>query len=117
MLGVLHYRLKQPEAAIEAMERSLILNPRNARAHFYIAVICMEQNDVGRGRRNPERAMKELKSVLALDPQYSDAHFNLAILYIEAPQPQFLQARDHYREAVRLDLQATTPEMERLLGT
>jgi len=116
VLGVLHYRLQQPEAAVKAMEESLRLNPANARAHFYISVICMEQDELGRGRRDPDRAVAELKQVLKIDPQYGDAHFNLAILYIEAPQPQILQAREHYRQAL-LNGSQPTPEMERLLGT
>ena len=115
VLGVLHYRLQQPEAAIKAMEESLRLNPDNARAHFYIAVICMEQAGGGQGRRDPQRAVEELKQVIRLDPQYGDAHFNLAILYIEAPVPQLLQAREHYRQAQQFGSKPT-PEMSRLLG-
>lgn len=115
VLGVLHYRHKQPEAAIQAMESSLQLNPNNARAHFYIAVICMEQSGQGEGRRNPDRAVSELKQVIKLDPKYGDAHFNLAILYIESPQPQILQAREHYRQALRLGSPAD-PTMDRQLG-
>lgn len=116
VLGVLHYRLQQPDAAIKSMEESLRLNPSNPRARFYIAVICMEQKQGGQGRRDPARAVAELKQVIKLDPKYGDAHFNLAILYIEAPQPQYLEAREHYRQAVRLGSEAS-PEMERLLGT
>ena len=116
VLGVLHYRLRQPDAAIAAMEESLRLNPKNPRAHFYIAAICMEHRGGSHGRRDPERAVSELKKTLQLDPKYGDAHFNLAILYIEAPQPQLLQARQHYRQALRLGSQGT-PDMERRLGT
>ena len=115
VLGVLHYNLGQSEAAISAMEKSLALNANNARAHFYIAVICMEQTAGGAGRRDPERAVAELKKVLQLDPKYGDAHFNLAILYVEAPEPQFLEAREHYRQAVRLG--SASPQMTKLLGT
>ena len=115
VLGVLEYRMKQPEAAIKAMENSLQLNPDNPRAHFYIAVICMEQEGAGQRRRNPDRAVAELKEVIKLDPKYGDAHFNLAILYIESPQPQILQARDHYREALRLG-SPPAAEMDRQLG-
>ena len=98
------------------MEESLKLNPKNARAHFYIAAICMEQREGNTGRRDPERAVAELKKTLKLDPKYGDAHFNLAILYIEAPEPQILQARQHYRLALLNGSQAA-PDMERLLGT
>ena len=116
VLGVLHYRLQQPEAAIKAMEESLKLNPNNARARFYIAVICMEQTGGAQGRRDPLRAVEELKQVIKLDPKYGDAHFNLAILYIERPEPQLLEAREHYRQALLFGSQPT-PEMSRLLGT
>ena len=61
-------------------------------------------------------AVEELKQVLMLDPRYGDAHFNLAILYIEAPQPQILQAREHYQQAQQNGSQPT-PEMDRLLVT
>lgn len=116
VLGVLHYRLGQSDAAISEMEESLKLHPGNARAHFYIAVICMQQNNGSKGRRDPDRAVAELKQVLKIDPKYGDAHFNLAILYIEAPQPQILQAREHYRQALFYGSEAT-PQMTRQLGT
>lgn len=116
VIGVLHYQLKQPDAAIAAMEQSLKLNPQNPGAHFYIAAICMEQRGGNGGRRNPDRAAAELKKTLQLDPQNGDAHFNLAILYIEAPEPQILLARQHYRQAL-LNGSEAAPDMEIRLGT
>jgi len=116
VLGVLHYRLQDSDSAMQAMERSLQLNPNNARAHFYVAVICMEPSEGGVGRRDPDRALSELKEVVKLQPEDGDAHFNLAILYIEAPQPDLLRARQHYRIARRNGSQST-PEMENRLGT
>ena len=42
--------------------------------------------------------------------------YDAKLLGIEAPQPQILQAREHYRQAL-LNGSQPTPEMERLLGT
>ena len=84
------------EAAIDAYQRSVELNPMAAGALVNLGTIYY------RMRRLPE-AEKYYRQAVEADPRYALAHFNLGNLYDE--QARFDEARKHYHESLKLNPQ------------
>jgi tetratricopeptide (TPR) repeat protein len=70
----------EPQEWVEAFRRFVVLQPVNARAHYYYAVALEKQR---RGERDFGAREAQLEKAIAIDPQMGDAYLKLGILYGE----------------------------------
>jgi superkiller protein 3 len=103
------YQMERWDDSINALTKSLTLNPKNATAHNYLGIAAAEKGW-------QDAARKELETAVQLDPKYTDAWFNLAVvLGTWKPQPLKEEARAAYRKAVETGAEADS-QMEKLLS-
>ncbi|MEM7698255.1 MAG: tetratricopeptide repeat protein [Verrucomicrobiota bacterium] len=102
--GLAHYLLgralflqDQLEDALASLERSLVFEPKNPKAHNSIGVISSRKGWA-------ERAEEAFAEAVSIDPDYADAHFNLAVLYATKEDPNPEGAHRHYFRALDLGL-------------
>jgi type IV pilus assembly protein PilF len=88
------------QLAYAEFQRSLELNPNNARAHNAMGVLLHLGHD------RPEQAIGHFERALALDPQLSEARVNLGNVFLA--QGRFEEAAKLYREALN-DMRYATP--------
>jgi protein O-GlcNAc transferase len=72
-LGGAHYYLKQPAAALEAVEQAVRLAPQNAVYQYNLGLLLAELE-------RPEEAEAAFRRAVALDPDYAAAWNNLGDL-------------------------------------
>lgn len=65
-LGVSYVKENNYEMAVDAYERTLLLNPNDADAHYNLAIIYDEY------KKNPKRAVEHYKKYLQLNPDTPD---------------------------------------------
>lgn len=92
LLGRVFFLQGDDEAALENLEKGLVHEPENAKAHNCVGVISSRKGWVG-------RAEKAFSEAVTLDPQYGDAHFNLAVLYATREEPDPEKVQRHYIRA------------------
>jgi tetratricopeptide (TPR) repeat protein len=90
-LGMALAELQQTEAALEALEQAVALDPRNAENHFGLGLAA---SSAGR----PDLAVLALSKAVTVDPRHWDARIELARLELE--QGRLEEARIQL-EAVR----------------
>ena len=92
MLGALACQTGRPQAAIEAMEKAVALNPARADFHCNLGEACRQVAAAGGAGAGGllQRAEAEFQQAIALDPRLADAHTNLANLYLR--QERFVEA-------------------------
>ena len=90
--GILELKRGDNEAALDALLRASLIEPRYARAHLYTAVAYYRM-----GR--PDRALQELDRVIELDSHDPLPHLLASLVRIDAIEPA--QAVREAREAVR----------------
>ncbi len=95
MLGVCHWKLREPELAVDRLNRSLVLDPSNAQGWLYLGLVAID----GSQWRDAETAFKK---ALELKPDYSLAHYNLAVIYTKPGFADPVQAKRSYDESLRL---------------
>jgi len=113
LLGVLQYQQHKLDDALNALSRSISLNPTNvgpvyASAQYYLGRVLKEKGLL-------PAAETALRKSLAADPESPDAHYSLAFVYAVEQPPSLELARWHYKRAVDLGL-ARSPEMDKLLA-
>ncbi len=99
--------MNQYENAIDALERSLAIDPNNASAHNYLGCACSQKGW-------EEVAEKEFRKAIEIDETFADAHFNLALLLAMEKPPSTELARRHYNRALELGI-AKDARLEKLL--
>jgi len=57
-LGLCYFKLNQTDRAVEALEKSLRINPYNPRGHAQLAAIYRKQGDLSRAREYEEKARR-----------------------------------------------------------
>ncbi len=92
-LGDLLAKTKQIEAAIDAMNRALELQPNLFNAHHQLGIVLQQI-----GRR--EEAARSLEQAVRINPSDPKARLNLGIAL--AGLERFAQAETHLRKAVKL---------------
>ena len=93
-LGVVYQRGGQTKAAIEALNRAIVLNPRRAVYYNELGIINRKEGKFDDARRAYVKA-------LDTDPDYALAHLNIAILYdLYLQEPK--QALPHYQRYQQL---------------
>ena len=90
--GILELKRGNNEAALDALLRASLIEPRYARAHLYAAVAYYRM-------AWPDRALQELDKVIELDSHDPLPHLLASLVKIDAIEPA--QAVREAREAVR----------------
>ncbi|HWU69378.1 MAG TPA: tetratricopeptide repeat protein [Stenotrophobium sp.] len=92
-LGILYARANQPQQAIGAFSRAVVVNPQNAVAYNWLGVLYRQSG-------NYPRAEQAYKQALAIDANDAEVHLNLGILYdsyLKRPADALAQYRDYQR--------------------
>ena len=93
LLGIINIQLKQFEAAISWLKKTIIINPNNHSAFNNLGVCYKEL------KKYPE-ALNNFKTALKIKPDYAEVYNNLGIIY------KFLEnyndAIKNYNEAIKL---------------
>jgi tetratricopeptide (TPR) repeat protein len=124
-IGVVHLKLKETEAAIDAFRRAAELDADNPYAHRMLGVALMAGGDLSGAETHAARsaelspddarchlllgvitqrlgrlpdAERHYKSAIAVDPLASEAYFNLAILYSNSKRLD--EAKGFYQQAL-----------------
>lgn len=108
LLGMIAWRQDQLKSASRAFEKAIRLNPDDERCLIYYGMVMY-----GRGRH--KEALAQLKNAVILDPLSSEAQFNMAVLLAGVDEPDFVEARTHYEEALRLGSEPDSA-LEKLLS-
>ena len=93
LLGIVFYQQGKMDEALIKLELGLERDPKNARAHNYVGVICADH----KGWR--KRAVECFTAAIAHDAEFADPHFNLAVLYSGGESPEPEKVREHYLKA------------------
>jgi Tfp pilus assembly protein PilF len=89
----------------DKLERFVKLQPENALANYYDALVLWKQRKGSEDRRNFAQVESLLKKAVHLDPKLGAGHLQLGVLYSE--QNDFRNAILAYQKAIE-----TTPQME-----
>jgi TolB-like protein len=95
-LGLIEIHAQEPEAAVEALERSMEINPSYTQAYLWYASVISNApyND-------PERSVEILRKVLAMDPLSRVARNNIGANLMQ--MGRFEEAEAQWRKAIALD--------------
>ena len=99
-LGVCYLEIRQPNVALEALERSLQADPEDADTHYILGSACGTLGQL-------ERAGACYRRALEINPEHAKAEEFL--IRTEA----LLESRDHYRRGLKL-LYAAEPALDDL---
>ena len=105
--GILEFRRKNYDAALDALSRSAKLNPESHETFNLLGMTLSEK-----GLRGP--AETAFRKALQLQPKYPNAHYNLAVAYAAHQPPSMELARWHYDRAIALG-HPRTPELEKII--
>src|SRR4051812_31735918 len=72
-------RHERHDAALEHLKRALELDPKHARARYFLAAEYAQIGMYG-------RAIEEMEQAVKLDPSLHTAHFQLGLLYLTSGQ-------------------------------
>ncbi len=106
MLGLSLYEQKDWDGARNSFQRSLELQPDNAKAHLYLG------NLAGAGRRY-QQAEQHFLTTIKLDSTLTEAYYNLSVIYLQ--QKKKKKASDYYTKALENGL-SSRPEYEMKLA-
>ncbi|MEM7394805.1 MAG: tetratricopeptide repeat protein, partial [Verrucomicrobiota bacterium] len=95
LLGIAEYSQQQYSRSADVLNRLILRDPKNARAHNALGAAKMELNDL-------ETASKHFRTAIALNPEMADAHYNLAQILVSLNPPDIVNARMHYQKSVDL---------------
>lgn len=95
MLGVCHWKLRQPGLAVDRLNRSLVLQPANPQAWLYLGLLAMDAGQL----RDAETAFAK---AIEIKPDYPLAHYNLAVVHTKPGSADPVQAKRSYEESLRL---------------
>ena len=95
MLGVCHWKLRQPELAVDRLNRTLVLQKSNPQAWLYLGLVAID----GGQWKDAETAFKK---AIEAKPDYPMAHYNLAVVYTKPGFADPVQAKRAYDESLRL---------------
>jgi tetratricopeptide (TPR) repeat protein len=93
-LGLNHQRLGHYAEAAQEFKRAVARDPRNAQAHFDLALCYFRL-------RQPDEAIKELQAALALEPWYTRAEELLVDIYLQ--KKDYAQARERLQHLLSVD--------------
>jgi choline-sulfatase len=93
-LGLNHQRLGHYAVAAQEFKRAVAQDPRNAQAHFDLALCYFRL-------RQPDEAIKELQAALALEPWYTRAEELLVDIYLQ--KKDYAQARERLQHLLSVD--------------
>jgi tetratricopeptide (TPR) repeat protein len=103
--GVQAFRNAQYDAAVQAFQRAIDLEPSSLTAHLYLATAFMQQYIPGaESNENSQvaaRAKEEFSQVLALDPTNLVALASMASLYLN--EKKWDDAQQWYRKLIAVD--------------
>lgn len=94
-LGIAYRLIEQDDAAADALNQALKLNPANPAIWHQLAILYRKQGDF-------DAALDAYRKALELDQDYALAHRNIGILYdlyLQQPVP----ALEHYRKYLALN--------------
>lgn len=95
MLGVCHWKLRQPELAVDRLNRCLVLQKSNPQAWLYLGLVAVDASQW----KDAEIAFKK---AIESKPDYPMAHYNLAVVYTKPGFADPVQAKRAYDESLRL---------------
>ncbi len=107
-LGQANFSDGKNQEAIQALKKSLQLNPKDADVHAYLGVVYMLLSDF-------PGAEKELEEALKLNPYLTDARNSLGAVYMKTGREE--QARAIFEEALKDRTYATPEKILLHLGT
>jgi len=93
-MGLMHFRNKNYEKAMENYEKSIDLKPNNATVLSNMGKIYFEQNNLAKAKEVYERAVQ-------IDPKFVDGRRNLGIVF--ALQKQFDKAIEQFKIALKYE--------------
>ena len=73
-LGLAYSQLERYDEAIDALQKSLIINPRNAGCHYDLGLVFFRKKEY-------DNAVKLLKEAVSIDPILAKAYLQLGITY------------------------------------
>ncbi len=91
-MGLMHYRNKSHDLALENYEKSLALKPNNATVLSNMGKIYFERNEI-------EKAREVYQQAVRIDPRFVDARQNLGAVY--AISKQYDKAIEQFTEALK----------------
>lgn len=142
-LGKVQYQLRDYEAAMKSLEKSVALKPDLTDSWLTLGMVYLELKAPMRAVSATTRgvaetpgdprarnslaivlkrvgwtgaAESELQKALDLDPDYAEAHFNLAVMYLERKPPAIELARRHYERSLELGSAPDTLVEKQLRG-
>ena len=77
-MGFLHFREGKKEEAARFFDEAVKLDSRNYLAHYFHAMLVLEQNSSG---EVPEGVVHDLKRTIKLNPDFPSAYLSLASVY------------------------------------
>ncbi|MDC1015743.1 tetratricopeptide repeat protein [Candidatus Thioglobus sp.] len=92
--GACYAALDQKNLAIENYEKAIKLNPGYAKAHYNLAGVLHELNDI-------DASIQSYQNALLIDSDYAEAHNNLGNVFKE--QGQFDAAIKSYKKAIAVN--------------
>jgi tetratricopeptide (TPR) repeat protein len=94
------YREDQDEAAVEAFQQAIKLDPDLAEAHFRLGLGYETLNKADEADQEFKKAVEGYKKHLGNNPDDAEAHYNLGQTY--ASLHQYSDAIREYRQAIKL---------------
>lgn len=93
-MGLMHYRNKSYDLAMENYEKSIALKPNNANVYSNMGIIYFEQGKLQKAKEVYEQAVR-------LDPRFVDARRNLGSVF--AQLKRFDEAIAQFKEALKYE--------------
>jgi hypothetical protein len=105
-LGIAHYRAGHDKEALDALKKTVQIQPDNAMAFLYMGNI---EGTTGR----PQEAVNYYKKAISINSDMADAHYNLACTLVRMGQLE--QARAAYDRAMHAGA-LPDPELQSILS-
>lgn len=80
-LGIVYYLTERYQEAIDALSKSLEIEPSRAPIHYNFGLVLEKTSNI-------ERAVEAYKQAIALNPKHTDAYHNLGNIFLQTGQIQ-----------------------------
>jgi tetratricopeptide (TPR) repeat protein len=104
-LALTYQKLGKKDKAIEAYQRSIKSDWKNAVAHYSFGRLLQENGEL-------EHAIQEYKTALQINPNFADAHNNLGVAY--GAQGKYQDSIAEFQQALKVDPEL--PQAQQNLG-
>ncbi|MGI1678667.1 MAG: tetratricopeptide repeat protein [Cellvibrionaceae bacterium] len=88
LLGMSQYKLQDSKNAIQSLEKSLVINPKNAESHYALGISYLARTgyvSILKVRKMLKKAVLHLEKSIEINPKHTSANFYLIQVLINAP--------------------------------